>query len=72
MNKLAKRISQWAERTHVYVEFVPVAHCVHLEGVFYVDDLSDIASILRKIGKKAQDERQTEQLALLDTKEEEK
>ncbi len=69
MGKLEKDVERWEERTHVYVDFHDAGY-VSLEGDFYDDELSSIASICRKMRKQATAKPQSEQLALLDTESE--
>ena len=60
--------AQWENVTHVYEGFNDRGF-VSLEGDFYEDELSNIASILRKMQKQAE-KHTSEQLALLDTESE--
>jgi hypothetical protein len=50
--KLKKLIDFWENRTHIWVAFDLVSETIHLEGEFTDNDLSEIASIQRKILKK--------------------
>lgn len=49
--KTKKELEHWESKTHVFVFFAKDFSNVELEGIFYPDELSDIARIQRKIKK---------------------
>jgi hypothetical protein len=49
--KTQKEVEHWESKTNVFVFFDKDFSNVHLEGIFYPDELSDIARIQRKADK---------------------